>query len=51
MKTLKFYFGMALIAGSLSSCVVRARVGPNYVPGHYVYGPYGGRHWVHGHYN
>jgi hypothetical protein len=50
MKTLKNILFVALMAMSLSSCVVRARVGGEWIPGHYNYGEYGGRHWVPGHY-
>jgi len=49
MKKIK-YFGLLLVTAvtlSFGSCIVR---GPGWVPGHYVYGPYG-RHWVRGHYN
>jgi len=49
MKTIKFFFLFAFLIMSLSSCVVRARVGATWVPAHYNYGPYGGRHWVAGH--
>lgn len=49
MKSLKNIGLVSLLLISLSSCVVRARVGEVWVPGHYNYGPYG-RHWVPGHY-
>ncbi len=53
MKYLKFVFILLITASSFTSCVVRARarLGAAWVPGHYVVGPYGGRHWVRGHYN
>jgi hypothetical protein len=52
MKKIKYLILLAAMAVSfgMSSCVVRARGGV-YVRGHYEYGPYGGRHWVRGHYN
>lgn len=49
MKVLKYTWLLAMMVFSLSSCVVRARRA-GWVPGHYEVGPYGGRHWVRGHY-
>jgi hypothetical protein len=49
MKTIKYLVIMLAISVGLSSCVVRVHNGP-WVPAHYEYGPYGGRHWVPGHY-
>lgn len=48
MKTIKYLAFLLVLAASLNSCVVR-RAG--WVPGHYNYGPRGGRVWVRGHYN
>lgn len=51
MKTIKYFMLLLSAVASLSSCVVRERRGGyGYVEGHYNYGPYGGRHWVPGHY-
>ncbi|WP_166587572.1 hypothetical protein [Mucilaginibacter agri] len=49
MKTIKYFLVLLIAVASLSSCVVQERRG-GYVEGHYNYGPYGGRHWVPGHY-
>ncbi|HTH81408.1 MAG TPA: hypothetical protein VL490_00650 [Mucilaginibacter sp.] len=49
MKTIKHFALLLLVAASFSSCVVRERRA-GWVPGHYDVGPYGGRHWVGGHY-
>jgi hypothetical protein len=49
MKTIKHFALLLLVAVSFSSCVVRERRA-GWVPGHYDVSPYGGRHWVGGHY-
>ena len=51
MKKIKYLLILVAMASGLnmSSCVVRAHSGV-YVRGHYEVGPYGGRHWVPGHY-
>ena len=50
MKTIRNFALLLAIAASFSSCVVSEhRAG--WVPGHYDVGPYGGRHWVAGHYH
>jgi hypothetical protein len=49
MKMIKYFALLLVIAASFSACVVRT--GPGWVPGHYNYGPNGGRAWVPGHYN
>jgi len=50
MKSIRNLALLLLMAASFSSCVVRTRRA-GWVPGHYDVGPYGGRHWVRGHYN
>jgi len=50
MKTIKYFALMLMLAASMasiSSCVVRQA---GWIPGHYNYGPNGGRVWVPGHY-
>jgi hypothetical protein len=47
MKTIKYFALLLAMAASFSACVVRTGY---WVPGHYAYGPYGGRVWVAGHY-
>jgi len=49
MKKVKYLILLVAMAASFSSCIVRAHSGP-WVPGHYEYGPAGGRHWIPGHY-
>ncbi len=42
---------LLVMAINFSACVVSARAPrARWVPGYYVVGPYGGRHWVPGHY-
>lgn len=50
MKTIKNLALLLFMVASFSSCVVRTHHA-GWVPGHYDVGPYGGRHWVRGHYN
>lgn len=50
MKTIKQALLGVLIAASFASCVVVARPAHPWVRGHWEVGPYGGRHWVPGHY-
>ncbi|WP_167335412.1 hypothetical protein [Pedobacter kyungheensis] len=42
---------LLVMAVNFSACVVHTRAPRGeWVRGHYVIGPYGGRHWVPGHY-